>query len=143
MRGTASGAGWTILRPTVVYGLAFGNPMNMTTVLGVYAAISRELGLPLRFPGSDTAYRTICQAVDAALIARAFLWACDSPKAANQIYNITNGDMFRWSRMWPHVARKLGMEVAEQLDRFVKSADVDQDARMRACDRVRVSKTGG
>src|SRR4051812_2632547 len=30
---------WTILRPTVVYGLAFGNPMNMTTLLGVFAAI--------------------------------------------------------------------------------------------------------
>ncbi|MGY4414891.1 hypothetical protein ACVWW4_006627 [Bradyrhizobium sp. LB7.1] len=36
-----------------------------------------------------------------------------------------------------------GMEVAEQLDGFVKSADIDQDARMRACDRVRVPKVGG
>ena len=62
---------WTIFRPTFVYGFATGNPMNLTTVIAVYAAISRELGLPLRFPGSDLAYRVLNQAVGASLIARA------------------------------------------------------------------------
>ncbi len=104
---------WTVFRPTVVYGLAFGNPMNVTTVIGVYAAISRELGLPMRFPGSETAYRVLNQGVDAALIGRAIAWAGGSERARNQIYNITNGDLFRWSRMWPHIARSCGMEVTE------------------------------
>lgn len=111
----ASGArwAWTVFRPTVVYGLAIGNPMNVTTVIGVYAAISRELGLPMRFPGSERAYRVLNQAVDAALIARAIDWAGGSERACNEIYNITNGDLFRWSRLWPHIARSFAMETAE------------------------------
>jgi nucleoside-diphosphate-sugar epimerase len=104
---------WTIFRPTVVYGHAIGNPMNMTTVIGVYAAISTQLGLPLRYPGNAAAYSALVQAVDAELIARAILWAGESERAANEAFNITNGDMFRWSRMWPHIASRLGMEVAE------------------------------
>lgn len=103
---------WTIFRPTVVYGFAFGNPMNVTTVIAAYAAISKELGLPLRFPGSDKAYRALAQGVDAGLVARAMLWAGDSERAQNQIFNITNGDLFRWSRMWPHIAGLFGMDVA-------------------------------
>jgi hypothetical protein len=30
-----------------------GNPMNLSMVISVYASISRELGLPLRFPGTQ------------------------------------------------------------------------------------------
>ena len=112
-RQPGSAWSWTVFRPTVVYGLAIGNPMNVTTVIGAYAAISRELGLPLRFPGSAKAYGVLNQAVDAGLIARAILWTGESARAANEIYNITNGDLFRWSRLWPHIARGLGMEVAE------------------------------
>lgn len=104
---------WTVFRPTVVYGLAVGNPMNVTTVIGAYAAISRELGLPMRFPGTQTAYTVLNQGVDAGLIARAILWAGETERARNQIYNITNGDLFRWSRMWPHIARCFGMQTAE------------------------------
>jgi hypothetical protein len=87
--------------------------MNVTTVIGAYAAISRELGLPLRYPGSQLAYSVLNQGVDAGLIARAILWAGEAVAARNQIYNITNGDLFRWSRMWPSIARGFGMPVAE------------------------------
>jgi hypothetical protein len=60
-----------VFRPTVVHGLATGNPMNVSTVIGAYAAIFRKLGLPLRFPGSAKAYGVLNQAVDAGLIGRA------------------------------------------------------------------------
>ena len=43
---------WSALRPSSISGFAVGNPMNMATVIAVYAALCRELGLPLRFPGS-------------------------------------------------------------------------------------------
>src|SRR5689334_5565678 len=42
---------WSALRPQAITGFAVGNPMNLVSVIAVYAAISRELGLPLRFPG--------------------------------------------------------------------------------------------
>lgn len=104
---------WTIFRPTFVYGFAVGNPMNLTTVIAVYAAISRELGLPLRFPGTDAAYRVLSQAVDATLIAKAILWAGESPQARGEVFNITNGDLFRWSSLWPQLGKLLDMAVAE------------------------------
>jgi nucleoside-diphosphate-sugar epimerase len=104
---------WTIFRPTFVYGFAVGNPMNLTTVIAVYAAISRELNLPLRFPGTEAAYQVLSQAVDATLIGKAILWAGESPQCRNEVFNITNGDLFRWSSMWPHLGKLLDMPVAE------------------------------
>ena len=35
--------------------------MSILPAIAVYAAISRELGLPLRFPGKPRAYDTIYQ----------------------------------------------------------------------------------
>ncbi len=104
---------WTVLRPTFVYGYATGTPMNLATVLAVYAVISRELGLPLRFPGSQRCYESLTQAVDAGLVARAALWAGEHPAAANQVFNLTNGDMFRWSGIWPWLAQLFDMPWAE------------------------------
>jgi nucleoside-diphosphate-sugar epimerase len=42
---------WSALRPSVVCGFALGIPMNLAIVIAVYATISRQLGVPLRFPG--------------------------------------------------------------------------------------------
>jgi nucleoside-diphosphate-sugar epimerase len=108
-----SGWSWTIFRPTFVYGFAVGNPMNLTTVIAVYAAICKELNLPLRFPGTAKAYWVLSQAVDAALIARAIMWAGESPSCRNEVFNITNGDLFRWSGLWLRLAALFDMEVAE------------------------------
>ncbi|MBV8093013.1 MAG: hypothetical protein JO110_07235 [Acetobacteraceae bacterium] len=55
----------------------------------------------------------LSQAVDASLIARAIVWAGESPNARNEIFNITNGDLFRWAQMWPYLASLFGMECAE------------------------------
>ena len=99
---------WTIFRPQVVIGFAVGSAMNMLTAVGVYAAISRELGLPLVFPGVG---RTVLEATDARLLARAIAWAGNTPAAANQTFNVTNGDVFTWRNIWPVVAGQFGMEV--------------------------------
>jgi nucleoside-diphosphate-sugar epimerase len=104
---------WTIFRPAAVYGHALRSPMNLAALIGVYATISRHLNLPLRFPGTTAAYGALLQATDAVLLAQAIVWAGDAQRARNQIYNVTNGDLFRWSRMWPHVAERFGMAAAE------------------------------
>ena len=87
--------------------------MNLLTVIAVYAAISKELGLPLRFPGTEAAYGALYQLSSADILARATIWAGETAVAANQIFNITNGDYFRWKFMWPRIARMFQMEVAE------------------------------
>jgi hypothetical protein len=42
---------WTILRPQLVIGEAVGSNLNVIPAIGVYAAIRREAGLPLSYPG--------------------------------------------------------------------------------------------
>ncbi len=41
--------------------------MNMATVIAVYAALCKEMKLPLRFPGSATSYHAIMEMTDAGL----------------------------------------------------------------------------
>jgi nucleoside-diphosphate-sugar epimerase len=101
---------WSCLRPHTVMGFNVGNPLNLLSALGVYAAISKELGLPLKFPGLEGHYRSIYQVTDAGLLARAAHWAATTPACANQAFNITNGDFFRWESLWPRVADLFGMK---------------------------------
>ena len=106
---------WTAIRPSVVCGFALGNPMNLAMVIAVYAAISHELGLPLRFPGKPGAYNTLLEMTDAGLLAHATVWAATTERCANQAFNINNGDLFRWSEMWPKIAHFFDLEVASPL----------------------------
>jgi nucleoside-diphosphate-sugar epimerase len=76
--------------------------------LGVFAAVRKEAELPLSFPGGPP---FIFEAVDAGLLARSFEWAATTPACANEIFNITNGDVFVWDELWPTIADALWMEV--------------------------------
>jgi nucleoside-diphosphate-sugar epimerase len=117
LRARQQGKNWTFtaLRPEAVCGFATGNPMNLLTVIAVYAAISKELGIPLRFPGPETAYRALYQVSSADILAEAADWAGTSPNARNEIFNITNGDYFRWQHLWPKIARMFDMEWADPI----------------------------
>lgn len=100
---------WTILRPQIVCGIALGSPLNIVNAIGVFAAISREYNMPLRFPGGA---ERIGEATDARLIAKAMRWAAEAETARNQIFNITNGDVYVWQNIWPRVAKLFNMETA-------------------------------
>ncbi|MBK8007896.1 MAG: SDR family oxidoreductase [Rhizobiales bacterium] len=65
---------WSSWRPHGFCGTSVGSAMNQLTGLAIYATISRELGLPLRFPGSPAAFKAVYQFTDASLLARALLW---------------------------------------------------------------------
>ncbi|WP_434111199.1 SDR family oxidoreductase [Paraburkholderia caffeinilytica] len=106
---------WSAIRPSVVGGFALGNPMNLAMAIAVYASMSKELGLPLRFPGKPGAYDKLLEMTDAGLLARATIWAATEPRAANQAFNINNGDLFRWNDMWPKIARYFALDVAPPL----------------------------
>jgi nucleoside-diphosphate-sugar epimerase len=108
-RQLSRGWTWSALRPQLVCGFALGSPNNAVAALGAYAAICRELGLPLRYPGGAT---RILEATDARLLARAAVWAGATPACANQAYNITNGDCFVWTDLWRRFAELFRMEWA-------------------------------
>lgn len=99
---------WTILRPQIIFGESLGSNMNAIPAIGVYAALRREAGLPLSFPGGVP---WLTEAVDADLLARSCEWAATTPACENEAFNITNGDIFVWQNVWPTVAEALGMEV--------------------------------
>ena len=111
IRGVQAGAPWTftIWRPQVVFGGACGVAMNLIPVLGAYAAICRELGLPFYCPGEAG---NIIEAVDADLVAKALFWATGASAAQGETFNITNGDVFVWENVWPAIADAVGLKPA-------------------------------
>jgi nucleoside-diphosphate-sugar epimerase len=111
-RAAAGEFEWSILRPDVVVGDIAGNPMNIVMVMGVFAALSRQAGVPLRFPGSHKTYNgVLAQVTDADWLARASVWAALSPAVRNEAFNLV-GEPFRWERIWKTVAADFGIEVA-------------------------------
>jgi nucleoside-diphosphate-sugar epimerase len=101
---------WSTTRPGAVCGYASHALINLMTVLAVYATVMKALGEPLYYPGTASAYEALTFASDVGMLNRAMLWASTDPAAANQAFNIGNGDSFRWRWMWPRIARLFGME---------------------------------
>lgn len=103
---------WSVHRPHTITGIAVGNAMNMATTLAVYASICRATGRPFRFPGSDVQWNSLTDMTDAGQLAKQLCWASTTPAAANQAFNIVNGDVFRWKWMWSRIAEWFGIEAA-------------------------------
>ena len=101
---------WTIFRPELIVGGAIGCAMNLIPVIGAYAALLKEKGEPLAFPGGPP---YVWEATDADLLARAIAWAGEAASAKNQAFNVTNGDVLVWQNVWPAVADALGVAFAE------------------------------
>jgi nucleoside-diphosphate-sugar epimerase len=106
------GKRWTYSssRPHAICGFAIGNPSNLTMVIGIYAVISKELGLPLIHPGTADNYHALYQCTDSDMLARAVVWMSTTPQCANEAFNVTNGDLIRWEETWPKIARHFNME---------------------------------
>lgn len=98
---------FSIFRPQLIIGAAYGVAMNLAPVIGAYAAVCRELGEPFGFPGGVS---YVWEAVDARLLANVFVWATRTPAASGQHFNVTNGDVFEWRNLWPAMAETLGVE---------------------------------
>lgn len=86
--------------------------MNVLPAIGVYGAIRREKREPFSFPGGPS---FVWEAADADLVADVMVWAAQSPQAANEAFNITNGDVFEWRRLWPAIAETLGVETGPDM----------------------------
>jgi nucleoside-diphosphate-sugar epimerase len=93
LRDLQKGKAWhfSILRPVLIVGLAMGGAMDLIPPLGVYAAMLREQGRDLDYPGGAP---RVGQAVDVDLLARAIAWCGEADAARNEAFNVTNGDVF-------------------------------------------------
>jgi nucleoside-diphosphate-sugar epimerase len=115
-RGADDGFTTTVLRPDYVVGIGLGRYANLLSVVAVYASVCRALDLPLRYPGGEAGYRRLFQMTDAALLGRASVWAALEPTEDNQVYNVTNGDLIRWSNVWSRIADYFGLSTADPLE---------------------------
>jgi nucleoside-diphosphate-sugar epimerase len=109
LRAVQAGRDWcfTILRPVLVVGEAIGGAMNLIPALGAHAAVMRERGPILPYPGGA---ERVGQAVDADLLARSIAWAGETASSRNETFNVSNGDVFTWPNIWPAVADAFGMQ---------------------------------
>ena len=105
-RARTAGFRWTVLRPQIVLGVAVGSAMNPVATLGAYAALSRELGRPLRFPGHP---HLLTECTDARLIAAVAEWAWSEPRAHGEAFNVANGDVIVWATFFERLAREFGL----------------------------------
>ena len=116
---------WSGSRPNVICDFAPGRARNIISIVGAYAAICRELGVRLDFPGHPDQFRSLTEVTDAGLLARGLTFMATAPSCRNQAFNITNGDVFRWQRLWPRIAA--AFDIAPGVVRTIVLADWMQD----------------
>ena len=104
---------WSILRPVLIVGCSEGSAMNVIPALGVYAAMMRRAGKKtLDYPAG---VGRVAQAIDTDMLARAIAWSGEAATARNEIFNVTNGDVFTWPNVWPAIADALGFAPGGQV----------------------------
>ncbi len=118
---------WSASRPNFFCDFAPGRARNLPTVLGAYAAVLHELGMPLHFPGNAKRWQALMELTDATLFANAVRYIATEQSAANQAFNVVNGDAFRWKHVWPRIATHYGMRLGDvrllNLESFMRDKD--------------------
>ena len=105
---------WTVTYPNDVIGYAVGNYMNLATAIALYAIISKELDAKnegLVFPGSPSFYTKFDCFTHSKLHGQFCTWAATDPRAANEAFNVHNGDAESWQNLWPKVTNYFGTKV--------------------------------
>ena len=102
---------WSIHRPNAILGFSPWSLMNVLGSLAVYASICKFEGSSFTFPGNRVTWEQCGDVADAELIAEQEIWACLEPNAKNQAFNISNGDVFSYKRVWSLLATQFGLEV--------------------------------
>ena len=119
---------WVVTYPNDVIGFAKGNFMNLATSIGIYAAVTKELGQKLVFPGSEGFYTKFDCFTYSRLHAQFCAWAALEPKAGNQAFNVVNGDTESWQNLWPRLAKRFGLIVKE--DQFLGDAPLGNQLKL-------------
>lgn len=109
LRGRSGRWTYSTSRPHTFLDAASDEPRSVALLIAVYAAVRRELGLPLAYPGTPASYVVRTQFTALGLLARAAEWMATQPRCANRSYNVVNGDNPRWSALWPGFAGYFGL----------------------------------
>lgn len=105
---------WVVTYPNDVIGYAINNYMNLATAIALYALVAKELDTSsngLTFPGSPAFYTKFDCFTSSKLHAQFCAWAALEPRAANEAFNVVNGDAESWQNLWPKVANYFDSKV--------------------------------
>lgn len=94
------GWSWSTIRPHIVCGVGAHSPSNILSCLGTFAAILRELGDPLWFPGTEEAFDAKVTFTDADTLVEAMEFAASNPNCRNQDFNVVNEAPVSWRQVW-------------------------------------------
>ncbi|KAG5543543.1 hypothetical protein RHGRI_016320 [Rhododendron griersonianum] len=107
------GLTWSVHRPGTIFGFSPSSRMNIVGTLCVYAAICKYENKPLKFPGSKAGWNSLKVASDADLIAEQQIWAAVDPYGKNEVFNISDGDVYKWKHLWRILAEQFEVEYEE------------------------------
>ena len=100
---------WSVHRPHTIIGKAIGNAMNMGSTLAAYASICKETWPPVQVPRQRRAVERSHRHDRRARPRQTTRLGEHQDLAKNEAYNIVNGDIFRWSWIWPRIAEWFGV----------------------------------
>jgi nucleoside-diphosphate-sugar epimerase len=127
---------WSASRPSYVCAVTPGKGRNLVSTLGAYATLCKAEGKVLDFPGSEQSFGSLTEVTEARLLARAMVFMAVTPAAANQAFNVTNGDAIRWREFWPKLAAQFEMQPgranAFRLAEWTRGKDAAWDRVVRA-----------
>ena len=87
--------------------------MDLGMVISVYRTVFKALGLSLRHPDSTANANAPYQFTATEHLAKSVVWMSAPDECAEQSFNITNGDVFRWIYIWPVIADYFEMDRAQ------------------------------
>lgn len=102
------GVEWNVVRPSYIIGAVRDSALNHLIGLTIYAAVQARRRQPLAFPGDYTVFdREHCQST-AMLNSYMEEWVVLTPRAANEAFNMQDGQPFTWGRFWSLLAQWYG-----------------------------------
>ncbi|MCO5561928.1 hypothetical protein L7F22_015554 [Adiantum nelumboides] len=104
---------WFIHRPNVIFGFCPCNLINILRSLVVYACICKQEGLPSLFLGDSTYLEQFGDVSNPDLVVEQELWAALNSNVKNQVFNIFDGDVFNYKRVWSHLAEQFDIDVLD------------------------------
>ncbi|KAH7069579.1 hypothetical protein BKA63DRAFT_545243 [Paraphoma chrysanthemicola] len=100
---------WNVIRPEAIIGhTSKPNGMNSALTYALYFLVCKHLGTEAKMPTNQRYWEGTDDLSDSRLIADLTIWASTTAKAANQAFNVTNGDYVCWRYMWPRIAAYFG-----------------------------------
>ncbi|KAF3456311.1 hypothetical protein FNV43_RR00961 [Rhamnella rubrinervis] len=106
---------YSVHRSSIIIGASSRSVYNALLTLTAYAEICKHEGLRFRFPGTRYTWEHFCDMSDARVLAEQQIWAAVTPRAKNEAFNCTNGDVFTWRSLWKVLCEAFDLEF-EALD---------------------------